>query len=67
MLKVGSRAEVIDNNSEFYGLVVIIMDITTEPKPRPFTVYKVKTEDGNPPKNYPFSKASFRAEQLKSI
>jgi len=66
-VRIGERVRVIDRNSEFFGLVVIITDKRVEPKPHPYTVYKVVTEDGLPPKNFPFSSISLSAEQVRPV
>jgi len=66
-LKIGSRAIVIDKESEFYGLTVVITDVRVEPNPKPHSVFKVKTEDGLPPESFPFSSIALRAEQLSAI
>jgi len=65
-LKIGERAKVIDKDSKFFGLTVVITDKRVEPKPRPYTIYKVVTENGLPPKNFPFKSAEFNAKQLRS-
>jgi len=63
-LKIGDRATVIDKDSPFFGLTVVITDKRVEPKPRPHAVYKVITENGLPPKNFPFKSAELTAKQL---
>ena len=66
-LKIGERVRVIDKSSEFFGLIVIIKDKRVEPKPSPYTVYKVVTEDGLPPKNFPFPSTTLVAEQVRLV
>ena len=66
-MRIGERVRVIDRNSEFFGLVVVINDKRVDPKPRPHTVYKVVTMDGLPPKNFPFKSISLTAEQIRPV
>ena len=66
-MKIGERAEVIDHNSEFYGLTVVITDKKVEPKPHRVTVYKVETEDRSPPETFPFSSTILNARQMRPV
>jgi hypothetical protein len=65
MLKVGSRALVTDKNSSFYELVVKIVRISVEQRPRPFNVYTATTVDGKVPDGFPSATSVFRADQLR--
>jgi hypothetical protein len=66
-MRIGTRVKVVDKDSEFYGLTVVITDIRVEPKPQPFTIYKVVTEDGLPPERFPFSSTTLTDGQFRPI